>query len=302
LQSCFITKSLSNKEDGESYLFSKRVFSPGAIEKFKETKTIFYYGRESGKSLDSLKEAVTSAWDLTPVIFEPIDKYFDFAGEPGYSCFVIEGGKTGATFTTPGNGIKGQHTMSVSNTHLYLALRPYNEQGFCRIELYPDSKTLLSDDYDQFKYSTAYKKGHFFNWSPVYLKAHLEIVAMNLKNKNLRPDLFENYKSPDLAQLLANDTLYVSGELLSKFNSLSGKEKSNEEGAFKSYKFPYRVCSDSELYDIFITQKRGRFLFEYVKSSTFKLIKIFDMKTKELVYETNENGYNLKAGDLSAIH
>jgi hypothetical protein len=300
LQSCFGSKPNSNNGQGDAYVFSKRVFPPEAIEKLRKTTTVFIYGRESGKTLDSLKEAITSAWDLTPLIFEPIENYGKYAGEQGYSCFIIEGGRMASTFTYT-SGPKMGRSFGSSNTHIYLVLRPYDEYGFCRIELYPNTKTMLSRDYDHFTHKAPYMNGYFYNWSPVYLKAHLERVSTNLKKNYLRPDLFENYKHPALSSLLANDTLYVSQELLAKFNPLSGKEKENDEGAFKSYRFPYRLCSNSELYDIFITQKRGRFLFEYVKSSTFKLIKIFDMKSKDLVYAAHKNGYNLKAGDITAI-
>lgn len=164
------------------------------------------------------------AWKITPILFEPADKYGKYAGEAGFSCFIIEGGKNGASMAKANGG-----SFDISNTHLYLALRPYREYGFCRIELYPDSKTLLSGDYDHYEHTTAYKKGYFYNWSPVYLSAHLGRVATNLENNNLRPDLMETYKDPRLRELLSNDTLYVSDELLNKFNSLSGKEKSNEK-------------------------------------------------------------------------
>ena len=71
---------------------------------------------------------------------------------------------------------------------------------------------------------------------------------------------------------------------------------------FEHYGAPYRLCSPQKLYQIFETEKRGRFLFEYVKSSTDKFVSIYDMKDKKLIYKQyTPISYNLKSKDLEKI-
>ena len=93
---------------------------------------------------------------------------------------------------------------------------------------------------------------------------------------------------------------FVSGEP-SCFNKFNGHEKKNDLN-FEHYGAPYRLCSPQKLYQIFETEKRGRFLFEYVKSSTDKFVSIYDMKDKKLIYKQyTPISYNLKSKDLEKI-
>ncbi len=286
------------KENGfrDAQMITAKEIDQEVLDTLKKSTTVFFYGKETGQSLDSLKAALSTAWDLTPFIFENIDKIWNYIGEKGYSYFVIEGARSGADFKNNSGS-----TRSFANLHIYLTLRSSIGPGLCRIELYPDPETLRSDDYDHFKYETAYKKGHFYNWSPVYLKAHVQAVESDLK-KGIRPGLDEEFVAEDLQQLLQNDTLYISASMLGKYNPWAGKETGKQADLFKVLKSPYRICSDSELYSIFITENRGRLLFEYVKSSTLKYISIHDLKKKEVVYKDFDNGYNLHANDLSKIY
>ena len=292
----FSQKKAKNEDPKDIYLYTPKKYSDDVISTLKTTKTVFFYKNESGKSLDSLKEAITSAWDLTPIIFDTyfnIEKYYSGTE---YSYFVIEGGKTHYSVQKlPGpEGYPG--SKIVNATHFYLVLRLPFEGGLSRIELYPDSKTLLAD-YDK---REVYYKGSFYNWSPVFLKAHLEVLSTNLKN-NTRIGLFDDKKSDSLKELLSSDTLYISASDFLKFNIFSGKESVKSSKLFDEYRFPYRVCTDDELYTIFVTQKRGRFLFEYVKSSSWKFITVYDCKNKDILYRKNSNGHNLRGSDLSAI-
>jgi hypothetical protein len=302
-------QSKKNENVGDFYLHTEKKLADYVLPELKKTKTLFFYGRESGKSLDSLKQAVLSAWDITPIVFEPAEKFWDYQGIAGYSQFAIQSTVVGASWQNK-NGFE----RGVTNTHYYLVLRPENYPGLCRIELYPDAETLLNKKYknsneeilkgidpgNNFKVERVYREGIFYNWSPVYLKAHLSQVANDLK-AGRRPKLDEEYRINNLKELLSGDTLYISKLQLIKFNPLSGNEKDKRDDLLKEYRFPYRICTDSELYEIFISQNRGRFLFEYVKSSSFKLIKVHDMKAGETIYKHFETGYNLRSGDFSAL-
>jgi hypothetical protein len=86
------------------------------------------------------------------------------------------------------------------------------------------------------------------------------------------------------------------------FNPIKENEKEKEDNVFKDYAFKYRICTDSELFDIFQTSKRGRFLFEYVKSSTDKFITIYDLQQKKVIYRDYVGlSYNLKSKDIKRI-
>ena len=83
------------------------------------------------------------------------------------------------------------------------------------------------------------------------------------------------------------------------FNGFTGKEKEN---IFEDNKHLDRICTDEELYDIVETQKRGRFLIEYVKSSTDKFVTVYNVKKKTVVYKNDAGvSYNLKSKDVERI-
>jgi len=283
----------------DSQFMLKRTFSADIMDQLKATTSVFFYKKENELQLDSLKQAVTAGWDLTPLVFADLGNFSTYASDPKYSYFVIEGITTTVT----------SQTGSYTNTHYYLTLQLFKgvdkkgkmlTNGLCRIELYPNNSTLFSGPNRKKEdiVENLYRNGIFFNWSPVLLQAQLQTVESNLKN-NLRPWLFQNTSDENLSSLLSRDTLYVPKSLLMDFNKFSGKEKNKEQNIFAAYPYKYRICTDSELFDIFETQKRGRFLFEYVKSSTDKFVSIYDVKAKKLVYKKyTPVSYNLKAKDL----
>ena len=56
------------------------------------------------------------------------------------------------------------------------------------------------------------------------------------------------------------------------------------------------------IYD-FLKQKRGRLLFEYVKSSTDKFITVYDLKETKVIYKDyTPISYNLKSTDTRRIN
>jgi hypothetical protein len=230
-------------------------------------------------------------------VFDDISHFEKYATDPKYSYFIIEG------YTAS--------SSSMSTTHYYLNLRLFKEvskkgkistTGLCRIELYPNTETLFmghgkADDVIE----RLYTKGGFYNWSPILLKAQLEVVSTNLE-KNLKPYYYEEFKDDDLTNILSNDTLYIPKSLLMSFNAFSGKEAEKAESIFNGYHYKYRICTDEELFNIFQISKRGRLLFEYVKSSTDKFITIYDLKQKKAIYRNYVAvSYNLKSKDIESI-
>lgn len=302
--SCFKKMAQSKASDPkDKELMLKRNFDDNIINQLKATQTVFFYQKNNINALDSFKEAISSGWDLTPIIFDDIDNFDKYGSDPKYSYFSIEG------ITTTSESSTG----SYSNTHYFLSLRLFKgiskkgeiaTNGLCRIELYPNTESMMEGTMHrkgENVINNLYQKGIFYNWSPILLKAQLEVVSSNLKN-HVRPWLFENIKSDDLKQLLSADTLYVPKRLLMTFNKFSGKERNDNDNVFAGYKHNYRICSDAELYKIFQTEKRGRLLFEYVKSSTQKYVSVYDLKAGKVLYKRcTALTYNLKSKDIGMM-
>lgn len=278
-------------------------FSDKTIDQLKATTTVFFYSKDQGSQIDSIKTAISDGWKLTPIIFDDIINFDKYASDPKYSYFIIEGLSTTTTSSTGG----------YSNVNFWLNLRLFKDvnrkgkvstTGLCRIELYPNTATLFMGESKRNANEVIeglYRKGVFYNWSPILLKAQLEAVASDLMDKT-KPGVFQEVRDHDLKDILSNDTLYVPKKLLMSFNGFTGKEGEKDENVFANYAFNYRICSDDELYDIFQTQKRGRLLFEYVKSSTDKFITIYDLKQGQIIYKNYVPiSYNLKSKDIKNI-
>jgi hypothetical protein len=288
---CSVTAMAQSKSSVPGTKTSKEI-----LDQLKATTTVFFYSKLQESQIDSIKQAVAEGWKVTPLIFDDISNSDKYTSDPKYSYFIIT---KYTTETRSGSG-------SYSNTHYFLNLRLFKERtkkgnittiGLCRIELYPNYNTLFGVN----KAENMYNKGAFFNWSPILLKAQLQVVSANLEN-SFEPDHYGEYKEKDLANILSTDTLYVPASMLMSFNPLTANEKEKEDNVFKDYAFKYRICTDSELFDIFQTNKKGRFLFEYVKSSTDKFITVYDLQQKRVIYREYVGlSYNLKSKDIKRI-
>ena len=306
--SCFKFHATRNNNDRrDDRLFLKRKISNDAIERLKNTTTVFFLNSEDNDKNDAIKKAISSAWTLTPIIFDDIVNIPLYASSSQYSYFIIEAHKMIIRTTNLGN---------FQNTHYYLALRIFNESGektgkknvtgLCRIELYPDFPTI--DLMNQGKSSMEtllkiYNEGSFYNWAPIHFQAHLANVETNLQ-ANIRPWHYEKVKTKGLKKRLVNDTLYIPKEQLVSYNYYSGKDYKgfDADKVVSKYKYNYRVCDEAELYQIFEEEKRGRFLFEYVKSTIDKHVIVHDVKDRKIVYkEYSSRPHRLKGKDFRKI-
>lgn len=304
LSSCFkklAQSSIADRKD--QFVMIKKTFGDDIINQLKATKTVFFYKKDKASKNDSLETAISSAWNLTPIIFEDISNFQKYASDPQYSYFSIEGVNTE---TSSSSG-------SYSNTHYYLTLRLFKEVdkkgeiktlGLCRVELYPNYNTIkigATGGKSATVINKLYDKGIFYNWTPILLKAQLAAAETNLKS-NIRPGLFEDITDGNLTQILSKETLYVPKNLLMSINALSGKEQNDKEDVLSGYRYKYKVCDESEFYTIFEKEKRGRLIFEYVRSSTDKFVTIYDLKNKKIIYKKyTPVSYNLKRKDLERI-
>ena len=278
----------------EDQLVPKREFTDQEMKTLKATKTVFFLQPGTKAHTDSIKRAVSDVWNITPLIFDDFTNADKYLSDPTYSYFVFGGVISSGSYGT--------------STHYFLTLQlpvdvtrkgKIKTIGLCRIELFPNRKTL--DQISNIDVGKLYNEGSFYNFSPIFIKAQLQAVSTDLKN-NVRPKLFEQLKPDSLSQVLTTDTLYVPQSILMSFNPFGEKEEVKKENPFDKYPYKYRICTDAELYTIFQTQKRGRLLFEYVKSSSDKFIKIYDMKNKTVIYKRYAAvSYNLKEGDIHVI-
>jgi hypothetical protein len=282
-------------------VISSRIFDEEIMERLKRRETIFFYKNEDTSNLQQLMQVLTEAWDITPLAFDNIDAYAAYRCDTAYSCFIIE-------FNNDEGALSPQY---------YLALRLLNyctgdstdenriaiTDGMCRIELSPDFNTKKMT-YDNVKRSTlmrTYKEGKFLNWSPVLLKAQLQAVCTDLKN-NKRPNLYKHFREGNLTELLIEDTLYVPSSVLFDFNTDKKEVREKSASFFEDYRWPYRICNDEELFNIFEIEKRGRFLFEYVRSFPDKYLTVYDTREKQVIYRQHvEKSYQLKSRDIQHI-
>lgn len=268
-------------------ILPKKKYDDQTMNRLTATTTVFFVRDTSDQSFDSVKRAVSEAWDLTPLVFDNYSNFSKYTGDPTYSYFSIETMRV----------VSGSTSYSFTNDYCYLVLRFINDVSkkgkintldLCRIELFPDIKTkgLVNSAKAKDPGATLnklYDQGVFYNWSPVQLKGQIEAVCTDLKSYTKASELLD-YKVQDLPSRLAQDTLYVPSRLL--FDSIqSGKKLNHMPGnVFENYKFPYRYCSDQDLYRIFEEEKRGRYLFVWTNAGPEKIINIYDLKEKTQIY------------------
>lgn len=276
----------------DPFAIKKKTFEESTIEDFKKTTTVFFYGAQSAPYIDSLKNALLPVWDITPLKFVNYDSASAYEGS-AYTRIIIQGGKS---VHDAEKGIREREAVRIENPHFYLSLDMSFEGGLARIELSPATSIRLSD-VDTWK---LYNKQVFSNWSPVLLRAQLSKVVTDLKN-GIRTPLFLERSPGSLSTELSSDTLYISEANIKNYSRSKGKPDNKTSNIFSDYPFPYRICSESELYSIFVTGNRGRYLFEYVNSDDWKFITIYDLQEKDLIYRAVSKGHGLGSEDISKI-
>lgn len=277
-------------------------FDQKTIDKFKETTTVFFYSRDMLPQLDSIKQAVSDGWKLTPLIFDDIASFERYASDPKYSYFIIE--RILSRIGAPAMPDRIYYCLILRMTESVTKKGHAETIPLCRMDLFADYLTMskgagiprFTVDINQL-----YQKGAFYNFSPVLLRAQLTAVSSDLMNR-MKPSAFAETRDENLGGILSKDTLYVPKRLLNYFRGVRQKEEIKEESFFEGYRYKYRICSDAELFDIFQTQKRGRLIFEFTQVSSGKFITIYDLKQKKIIYrDVNTERNDLKQQDIEKI-
>lgn len=289
----------------DNFPVSKKIYDAQTISRLRATTTVFFVRDTSDQSFNAVKKAVSEAWDLTPLVFDNYSNFSRYAVDPQYSCFSIETKRT----------VTGSSSFCFTSDYCYLVLRFINEVSkngeistleLCRIALFPDTKTkgLIGSVKTKDPGATVnklYDQGVFYNWNCVELKGQIAAACTDLKSYTQRTGLAV-YKVQDLSSRLSQDTLYVPANLIADSTLVKGSVFHKPENVFEKYKFPYRYCTDQELYRIFEEEKRGRYLFVWANSGPEKIINIYDLKEKTVVYRNEVSLSNmLKSNDIRKI-
>ncbi len=280
-------------------------FEPGIIDRLKGTKTVFVYRNADLQELETFKNAMDKAWNLTDLEFMSWEDYNSYDYDEFYSFMTISGTHLSQTMRS---GVNSE------TTHIYLRLWMENEEDededftFFRIELYPvfevyQKASLLSEDEDHgFFLKYLYEEAILHNWNRLYLANALQFAEKQLI-KNEVYWLFTDIAEIKLSPLKTN-TLYIPDYTLVKFNAFSGDESKRHEvkKLLKKYPYPYSFISTEELIAKAESSEEPVYYLSYIKSSTNKFISIIDAKTGEFLYSTNSPmSYNIKPRDFGYI-
>lgn len=282
--------------------YEKRlVLQPEIIKQFKTTKTVFFLrvNKRDSSLLDSLRLAFRKSWNLTEIVFDDIKNIGKYAGRYDYSYILIGGNYQ----SEKGSAVLGGNyyltlCMNIASTSQPIVLAKmdlFTDDNLTtaiadRIESGAFNFKSQSDDVYIETYNSI-KKNWIINFTPVSLMAHLGVVATHIQ-QGIRPMHTENVEVEDLSQRLVNDTLYIPKRMLRAYRSkglLGLEEYELDKDVLSSYSCPYRICTDGELYKIFVKENRGRYLFEFVRAGKEKNLFIIDTKEKVYVYKFHQS-------------
>ncbi|GJM32102.1 MAG: hypothetical protein DHS20C18_11030 [Saprospiraceae bacterium] len=283
----------------------KKKFKEGALNKLKDTETIFIY-RETD-DLKVLKKVVNEVWKITEISFVPYSEFVHTDLE-NTSFFSIKGLNVTA-FMPSGR--------SYSNPHTYLSLwmpgkdEEGNEivESFCRIELHPSGQNIMNI----IKMSKAkekdnildyiYEEGELRNWKPGFLKNYLKFVNKSIA-EGVERWLFQRDKENPELKNLQSATLYVPDYAMIHFNTQNGDESTKQEEAdiFKKYPYPYEIINTDDLSNKILESDEVFYYLTYVKSSANKFIAVHNNKTGDIIYSNYAPmSYNIKKSDFKTL-
>lgn len=278
------------------------------IEQLKKSHTIFVYRDIDSVDIKNLKEQITSIWTISDLQFYNFDEFLlkqkDF--DESYSFITIVGDLKIRTSTY-------QSGATVESLIFSLFLNVWKwENGtrinYARIELFPSfrtakqSKEFIRNSSESFNHFIYSNEAIIYNWHTGYLKNALQYVNNSLL-KNEDHWMMESVKSDELKNL-SNNTLYVSDEILIKYNYFKDteNEKHDEKKLFKSYKFKYKILTKQDLSEKIQESSNPIYYLTYIKSETRKYLIILNSVTGEIVYSDYEgNSHNIESKDLAKL-
>lgn len=272
-------------------------FSKEMVDHLKKTKTVFFLKitKKDSFMVDSFRQALKKSWDLTEIIYDDIKNIDKYAESYDYS-YILLGSQYEDKYGK--NGPWG-------NYYLTLSMNIPKRSGaivFAKIDISPNENLTASikdrsqggffnfTDHTSDIYTEIYnsvRKKWMPNFTPVSLMAQFGVVSENIE-KGYRPK--HNYEDQvdNLQQILSNDTLYIPQRMLKAYKArgFQFEEIDLDEEVLSEYKYPYKICSDKELYKYFVKENRGRYLFEFTQAGREKNVFVIDVKEKKCIYKS----------------
>lgn len=283
------------------YCLKDKNYSSEFIQKFKASTLVYFYSKLDEKNpeyLTYLKNYLPKVWTITPVIFAPDDEISKYINDDNYSCVTNQETiintvsepfnnanyrprSTNYLFNKKlsfpfGNTKKGQTTFE---TLMYSRLMPRDKSTVITADLFTQKFTVVEPEQDT-----------YYNYSPISICTQLQIICNNLLTKNMRSGYYTSVADGSLGQVIYKDTLYIPDYLLIKRKSLMNLKKEDNQEVMKNYPYKYKVCNVQELNKIFIEEKRGRLIADYISiPNDFLSFNIYDTKQGKLLYSQAVN-------------
>ena len=288
------------------------------IPKIKKGTTYVVMKDTSTEAAELYKQIYRKNWTFSKLAFinaKDIDKYIapnnSFLGFSDDSRIMKVYNGTNISSTN------NDFHISAEVTHLYLRLWTYSDTPLntkantksmpatltvAQIELFTDFHTLSAplilygSDYDG--------EGHIRNWGPGILQNYLKLLSNLLEQGKPRSVYGGGVRNFPELKKLEKDTLIIPEYVFTKFNKYTGDESKqlNQDKILSNYYFAYQIVSTEELNRRILENKRPFYYLVYVKSSSIKLIAVYNSLTGEMIYSYwLTPSYNIKGLDFHIL-
>lgn len=192
----------------------------------------------------------------------------------------------------------------IENNRAYAVNKVKKKTVLAQIQMFGDP-TALADPSSVIESNVDDASGHIKNWTPALLKIYVKAMQ-NLFDKKEGCESHKSVANKQELSKLKTETLYIPEYLVdTDFGAFSAKETINKDKPkelFEKYKFPYKVLSKDEFEKSVLNSKDIKYVFVYVKNSSFKYVSVFNANTGEIVYnEGTSMSYNLKDKDVKSL-
>ncbi len=279
----------------EKEKLSKRDLSEEAIEKLRNSTTLFFYREED--DVEELKSAIEDIWTISKIGFIPYSEIENISFINN-SILIIEGFRRSGKY--------------MDNTFIYLRLymnlvdkkgREFKET-FARVELFPSFKSLsgIRDQEEELAIDYIYSQAELRNWNPGFLRNYLKNVNDLLENGGER-GLYDGQDDLPAVLRLENETLYIPDYVLKKMNKYTGDESEimDPKELMGDYPYNYKFLSATEISNKILAGEDFYYLI-YTKSSFEKYYTVYHSLDGEIIFNLYKPmSNNMKDSDFEDI-
>ncbi|MDI9308891.1 MAG: hypothetical protein QM535_01650 [Limnohabitans sp.] len=192
----------------------------------------------------------------------------------------------------------------IENNRAYAVNKVKKKTALAQIQMFGDP-VALADPSSVIESNVDDTGGHVKNWTPALLKIYIKAMQ-NLFDKKESCVAHKSIANKHELSKLKTETLYIPEYLVdTDFGAFSAKEsidKNKPNELFEKYTFPYKVLSKDEFEKSVLNSKDIKYVFVYVKNSSFKYVSVFNANTGEIVYnEGTSMSFNVKDKDVKSL-